>query len=152
MSSNKSSNINNEEENITCYVRCRPLNESEIELNANCISISKDKKSISIKNCDNAYNYDKIFPAETDQKTIFNEIGLPLVKKFLSGYNSTIFAYGQTGTGKTHTIIGPLESLFDDSNDNFGLIPNILNYLFNNKLYIYLIYYIIHNIQLIFFF
>ena len=124
---------NNDEENITCYVRCRPLNQRELELGANCIDISKDKKSITLKNYDNNYIYDKKFPAETDQKTIFNEIGLPLVKKFLSGYNSTIFAYGQTGTGKTHTIIGPLESLFDDNNDNFGLIPNILNFLFNNK-------------------
>ena len=126
-------NQNNDEENITCYVRCRPLNQRELELGANCIDISRDKKSITLKNYDNNYIYDKIFPAETDQKTIFNEIGLPLVKKFLSGYNSTIFAYGQTGTGKTHTIIGPLESLFDDNNDNFGLIPNILNFLFNNK-------------------
>ena len=56
-----------------------------------------------------------------------------MVKKFLSGYNSTIFAYGQTGTGKTHTIIGPLESLFDDKNENFGLIPNVLNFLFEQK-------------------
>ena len=131
MSSNQ--NQNNDEENITCYVRCRPLNQRELELGANCIDISRDKKSITLKNYDNNYTYDKIFPAETDQKTIFNEIGLPWVKKFLSGYNSTIFAYGQTGTGKTHTIIGPLESLFDDNNDNFGLIPNILNFLFNNK-------------------
>ena len=66
-------------------------------------------------------------------KVINTKIGLPLVKKFLSGYNSTIFAYGQTGTGKTHTIIGPLESLFDDKNENFGLIPNILNFLFEKK-------------------
>ena len=133
MSSTQNQNPNNDEENITCYVRCRPLNQRELELGANCIDISKDKKSITLKNYDNNYIYDKIFPAETDQKTIFDEIGLPLVKKFLSGYNSTIFAYGQTGTGKTHTIIGPLESLFDDNNDNFGLIPNILNFLFNNK-------------------
>ena len=126
-------NANNDEENITCYVRCRPLNSRELELNANCIEISKDKKSISLKNYDHNYTYDKIFPAETDQKTIFQEIGLPLVKKFLSGYNSTIFAYGQTGTGKTHTIIGPLESLFDDKNENFGLIPNILSFLFEQK-------------------
>ena len=124
---------NNDEENITCYVRCRPLNSRELELNANCIEISKDKKSITLKNNEHNYIYDKIFPAETDQKTIFNEIGLPLLKKFLSGYNSTIFAYGQTGTGKTHTIIGPLESLFDEHNENFGLIPNILNFLFEQK-------------------
>ena len=126
-------NNNSDEENITCYVRCRPLNSRELELNAKCIEISKDKRSILLKNYEHNYTYDKIFPAETDQKTIFQEIGLPLVKKFLSGYNSTIFAYGQTGTGKTHTIIGPLESLFDDKNENFGLIPNILNFLFEQK-------------------
>ena len=134
INTNTSNNTNNnEEENITCYIRCRPLNSREIELNANCIEISKDKKSINLKNYEHNYTYDKIFPAETDQKTIFQEIGLPLVKKFLSGYNSTIFAYGQTGTGKTHTIIGPLESLFDDKNENFGLIPNVLNFLFEQK-------------------
>ena len=133
MSTGQNQNSNNDEENITCYVRCRPLKQSELELGANCLDISKDQKSITLNNSDSVYTYDKIFPAETDQKTIFTEIGLPLVKKFLSGYNSTIFAYGQTGTGKTHTIIGPLESLFDDNNDNFGLIPNILNFLFNNK-------------------
>ena len=134
INTNTSNNTNNnEEENITCYIRCRPLNSREIELNASCIEISKDKKSINLKNYEHNYTYDKIFPAETDQKTIFQEIGLPLVKKFLSGYNSTIFAYGQTGTGKTHTIIGPLESLFDDKNENFGLIPNVLNFLFEQK-------------------
>ena len=101
-------NANNEEENITCYVLCRPLNFRELELNANCIEITKDKKTISLKNYDNKYTYDKIFPVETNQKTIFQEIGLPLVNKFLSGYNTTIFAYGQTGTGKNYTIIGLL--------------------------------------------
>ena len=131
---NENTNQNNDEENITCYVRCRPLNSRELELNANCIEISKDQKSIKLKNNNERnYTYDKIFSSETDQKTIFNEIGLPLVKKFLAGYNSTIFAYGQTGAGKTHTIIGPLESLFDDKNENFGLIPNILNFLFEKK-------------------
>ena len=130
---NVNNSTNNDEENIICYVRCRPLNARELELGANCIEIGKDKKSIKLKNYEHSYIYDKIFPAETDQNTIFNEIGLPLLKKFLSGYNSTIFAYGQTGTGKTHTIIGPLESLFDDKNENFGLIPNILNFLFDQK-------------------
>ena len=132
-SSQSNNNNSNDEENITCYIRCRPLNSRELEINANCIEISKDKTSITLKNNEHNYIYDKIFPAETDQETIFKEIGLPLLKKFLSGYNSTIFAYGQTGTGKTHTIIGPLESLFDDKNENFGLIPNILNFLFGQK-------------------
>jgi hypothetical protein len=64
---------------------------------------------------------------------MFNEIGLPAVKNFLSGYNSTIFVYGQTGSGKTHTMLGPIDVLYEKKNEFQGLIPNILNYLFNNK-------------------
>ena len=34
--------------------------------------------------------------------------GHPIVENFLAGYNSSIFAYGQTGAGKTYTMIGQL--------------------------------------------
>ena len=34
------------------------------------------------------------------------EVGIPIIENVLDGYNSTIFAYGQTGAGKTHTMIG----------------------------------------------
>jgi len=37
---------------------------------------------------------------------VFNQAALPIIESVLEGYNGTIFAYGQTGTGKTHTMAG----------------------------------------------
>jgi hypothetical protein len=53
---------------------------------------------------------------------------LPLIKNVLAGYDSTLFVYGQTGTGKTHTmgLIGKLENL------STGIIPDSLRYIFQH--------------------
>ena len=55
-----------------------------------------------------------------------------MLDSFLQGYNCTIFAYGQTGAGKTHTILGPLDTLYDNESESHGLVPRILNYLFDS--------------------
>lgn len=58
----------------------------------------------------------------------------------LEGFNGTIFAYGQTGTGKTHTMVGQYQPL---TNEGRGIIPRSLQYLFekmrteNNEKYQY---------------
>ena len=128
--SNKSSS---EVESIACYIRCKPLNSNEQKLLANSIEISNNSKSISLKNSDNhIYTFDNIFPESITQNDIFNDIGFPILKSFLSGYNSAIFCYGQTGSGKTYTMMGPIDCLFDVQSKKHGLIPNIINYLFNN--------------------
>ncbi len=49
----------------------------------------------------------------------------------LSGYNCTIFAYGQTGTGKTYTMSGDLTESMGMLSDNAGIIPRVLQALFN---------------------
>ena len=128
--SNKSSS---EVESIACYIRCKPLNLNEQKLLANSIEITNNSKSISLKNSDNhIYTFDNIFPESITQNDIFNDIGFPILKSFLSGYNSAIFCYGQTGSGKTYTMMGPIDCLFDIQSKKHGLIPNIINYLFNN--------------------
>jgi Cdc6-like AAA superfamily ATPase len=38
------------------------------------------------------------------QESVFEETALPILESVLEGYNGTIFAYGQTGTGKTFTM------------------------------------------------
>jgi kinesin family protein 11 len=48
----------------------------------------------------------------------------------LSGYNCTIFAYGQTGTGKTYTMSGDLTETMGMLSDNAGIIPRVLQALF----------------------
>jgi kinesin family protein 3/17 len=40
------------------------------------------------------------------QERVFKQAALPIIESVLEGYNGTIFAYGQTGTGKTHTMEG----------------------------------------------
>lgn len=49
----------------------------------------------------------------------------------LTGYNCTIFAYGQTGTGKTYTMSGDMSETFGILSDAAGIIPRVLHALFN---------------------
>ena len=47
-----------------------------------------------------------VFGQKSIQGNIFKQAALPIIESVLEGYNGTIFAYGQTGTGKTHTMEG----------------------------------------------
>jgi kinesin family protein 11 len=47
------------------------------------------------------YPFDKVFGPEADQTMVFHEVAEGMLDEVLAGYNCTIFAYGQTGTGKT---------------------------------------------------
>lgn len=51
----------------------------------------------------------------------------PIVDKVLEGYNGTILAYGQTGTGKTYTMVGNA-----DSPEARGIIPNSFAHIFGH--------------------
>ena len=53
------------------------------------------------------FNFDFVGHQQIDQQSIFNAIARPIADSCLQGYNGTIFAYGQTGAGKTFTIQGP---------------------------------------------
>lgn len=48
------------------------------------------------------YPFDHVFGPEADQTTIYHDVVAPMLGEVLSGYNCTLFAYGQTGTGKTY--------------------------------------------------
>lgn len=52
------------------------------------------------------YTFDRIFGPTAKQVDIYETIVKPLIPELLAGYNCTVFAYGQTGTGKTYTISG----------------------------------------------
>ncbi|KAG2485792.1 hypothetical protein HYH03_015503 [Edaphochlamys debaryana] len=55
------------------------------------------------------FEFDHVFPPNTDQASVFEEAVASLVRSCADGYNVCIFAYGQTGSGKTHTMQGPPE-------------------------------------------
>eukprot|EP00605_Chrysophyceae_sp_TOSAG23-4_P003023 GSChrysophyteH1.ASY1.ANO1.3328.1 assembled CDS len=50
--------------------------------------------------------FDYVFPPETLQNAVYERLAMPVVNDVLKGFNGTIFAYGQTGTGKTYTMAG----------------------------------------------
>ena len=52
------------------------------------------------------FTFDKIFDENIEQDVLFEKTARAIVGNVLEGYNGTIFAYGQTGTGKTHTMEG----------------------------------------------
>lgn len=71
------------------------------------------------------FTFDRVFDWNCTQTEVFNDTALPIIQSTLEGYNGTIFAYGQTGTGKTHTMEGK-----DEPEDLRGIIPNTFQRIF----------------------
>jgi kinesin family protein 18/19 len=55
---------------------------------------------------DQTFAFDRVFDDTTSQADIYESTAKPLLDNVLEGYNATVFAYGATGCGKTHTITG----------------------------------------------
>lgn len=78
------------------------------------------------------YPFDLVFGPEADQSLIYHEVVHPMLEQVLTGYNCTLFAYGQTGTGKTHTMQGDLvPTAMGNPSQNAGMIPRVLFRLFH---------------------
>ena len=78
------------------------------------------------------YNLDQVYGPSSDQTTFFQNAAENICDEFLKGYNCTIFAYGQTGAGKTYTMCGKVNS--DSLTPESGVIPRCLKKLFDNEL------------------
>ncbi|KAJ7086618.1 P-loop containing nucleoside triphosphate hydrolase protein [Mycena epipterygia] len=55
---------------------------------------------------DKRFMFDRVFNNEACQQDVYEATAQPLLQGLLNGYNATVFAYGATGCGKTHTISG----------------------------------------------
>uniref|UniRef100_A0A670K7A7 Kinesin heavy chain n=1 Tax=Podarcis muralis TaxID=64176 RepID=A0A670K7A7_PODMU len=73
------------------------------------------------------YVFDRVFPPNTTQDQVYHACAMQIVKDVLAGYNGTIFAYGQTSSGKTHTMEGKLHDP-----QLMGIIPRIAQDIFNH--------------------
>lgn len=71
----------------------------------------------------------QIFGPDTTQEQVYEACAPELIDSFLEGQNhALLFAYGQTGTGKTHTMFGPAESLASPTpHPDWGLLPRIID-------------------------
>ena len=89
------------------------------------------------KQVDRTYSFDQVFGAHAAQEDIYDDAVRPVVEEVLEGFNCTIFAYGQTGTGKTHTMEGyhdwddaSSDSFADSMPSNAGVIPRAMSHIF----------------------
>ena len=156
---NNNNNNNSYDDNLKVYIRVRPplMREKDSSLPFRSVaSVSEDKTTISlieylgfefdealkqkeiIDNPSNflphPYTFDHIFDMDSTQDDVYKISAVPAVESLISGFNSTIFAYGQTGTGKTYTMEG---FSYDYLSPKKGLIPraieNIFKYIENNS-------------------
>ncbi|KAJ8722764.1 hypothetical protein PYW07_003944 [Mythimna separata] len=116
------------EDSIRVVCRFRPLNDSEEKAGSKFIvkfPSGPDDNCISIGG--KVYLFDKVFKPNATQEKVYNEAAKSIVSDVLAGYNGTIFAYGQTSSGKTHTM----EGVIGDPGKQ-GIIPRIVNDIFNH--------------------
>ncbi|XP_051910137.1 kinesin-1 heavy chain-like isoform X2 [Hippocampus zosterae] len=112
---------------IKVVCRFRPLNKSEVARGDKYIPKFQGEDCVHIAG--KPYYFDRVFQSNTTQVQFYNAVAQKIVKDVLGGYNGTIFAYGQTSSGKTHTMEGKLHD-----GDMMGIIPRIVEDIFN---YIY---------------
>ncbi|KAI1100521.1 kinesin-domain-containing protein [Jackrogersella minutella] len=126
------------ETNIDVVVRCRGRNEREVRENSGVVVSTEGAKGklIELSMGPNAlsnktYNFDRVFSQAADQSMLYDDVVKPILEEMLGGYNCTIFAYGQTGTGKTYTMSGDMTDTLGILSDDAGIIPRVLHSLFN---------------------
>uniref|UniRef100_A0A7N6BY82 Kinesin-like protein n=1 Tax=Anabas testudineus TaxID=64144 RepID=A0A7N6BY82_ANATE len=111
--------------NIKVLCRFRPLNQSEIIRGD--LFLPKFQGDDTVVVGGKSYAFDRVFPTNTTQEQVYNTCAKQIVKDVLGGYNGTIFAYGQTSSGKTHTMEGKLHDPHQ-----MGIIPRIAEDIFNH--------------------
>jgi hypothetical protein len=121
------------EECVQVVVRCRPFNRKETEeKRENCVSMDLEGNAISLRNPEEEhlqpkpFTFDAVYDENTIQKNFYEESCSALVENVLEGFNGTIFAYGQTGCGKTWTMQGP-----PNPPELRGVIPNSFTHIFD---------------------
>lgn len=115
-------------------VRCRPMNQKEIaQGHQRIIEMNVKKGTIEINNpakkeeVPRMFTYDSVYDWNSKQIDLYDETFRQLVDSVLEGYNGTIFAYGQTGTGKTFTMEGVRSDPILR-----GVIPNSFEHIFTH--------------------
>ncbi|KAI9238471.1 MAG: P-loop containing nucleoside triphosphate hydrolase protein [Podila humilis] len=124
----------NKELNIQVVLRCRTRSEREQKENSPVVVTSQNREiqvpsTLGDRAPSKTYTFDRVF-MYADQESIYNDVVTPILDEVLMGYNCTIFAYGQTGTGKTYTMEGDLRDHYGECSPEAGIIPRTLYQLF----------------------
>ncbi|XP_021176689.2 kinesin-like protein KIF3B [Fundulus heteroclitus] len=120
-------------EAIRVVVRCRPFNRKEettrceniLEVDDKLGQITVRKPKAPPDEPMKVFTFDSVYGWNSKQRDIYDDAVRPLVESVLHGFNGTIFAYGQTGTGKTYTMQG-----MSKDPEHRGVIPNSFEHIF----------------------
>uniref|UniRef100_A0A8C6UT62 Kinesin-like protein n=1 Tax=Neogobius melanostomus TaxID=47308 RepID=A0A8C6UT62_9GOBI len=120
-------------EAVRVVVRCRPFSKKEELAHCeNILSVDDKLGQIAIRNPKappdepmKVFTFDAAYGWTSSQRDVYDDVVRPLVESVLHGFNGTIFAYGQTGTGKTYTMHG-----VSSDPDRRGVIPNSFQHIF----------------------
>ena len=122
-------------ETVKVVVRCRPLNQKEeAAAYENVVDMDVKLGQLALRNPRAApaellksFTFDAVYDARSKQSDLYDETVRPLIDSVLEGFNGTIFAYGQTGTGKTYTMQGQWQDP-----EKRGIIPNSFEHIFTH--------------------
>ena len=109
---------------IPVYVRVRPLSDAERDTGCSDAWYLEDASlhcTIDGKDASN-YRVNKVFRPSSTNASVFSGAAQEIVSHALQGYSGTVFAYGQTASGKTHTMMG--------GGGEPGLVQTALGYMY----------------------
>ena len=115
-------------ERVMVHCRVRPLNDEDLRNYGKDViidSVDQHRGTVSLKRefDRKCFTFDSVYDGSSSQKDIYSKVADPVVNSVMQGYNGTIFAYGQTGTGKTFTMIG-------GTGESKGVIPRSISQIF----------------------
>lgn len=135
---------NESEKSMFVAVRIRPLSDKEKEMKQTSCCEVIDGRVVAIKKAGNAaeylktqagclheYGFDAAFPEEATQYEVYEKTAKQFLQYAIDGINVTVFAYGATGAGKTHTLMGNARCDDAAAHAEAGIIPNSICDLFD---------------------
>ncbi|XP_031641022.1 kinesin-like protein Klp68D [Contarinia nasturtii] len=135
---------------VQVVVRCRPMSKKEQASGEykQVVDVYPSRGVVEIQHPSNTnrenrkmFTYDAVYDKSATQKSLYDEVVRPLVSSVLEGFNCCVFAYGQTGTGKTFTMEGirsknvrasAIDSIGENNKELEGIIPRAFEQIWSN--------------------
>ncbi|KAK3723818.1 hypothetical protein QZH41_019496, partial [Actinostola sp. cb2023] len=111
---------------IQVFVRVRPFGPQDVkcsQFGREAVQVGNAEMTqlnVSEGKTEKIFEFDQVIPPETGNEEVYKIIGKPLVEACLTGMNGILMAYGQTGAGKTYTLMA-----------SDGVTPSIVNTVFS---------------------
>ncbi|ETM42855.1 hypothetical protein L914_11553 [Phytophthora nicotianae] len=126
--------MSSKSESVRVCVRIRPLSTKEVQDGRTYIvhanpgqgEISLSNPEADAREPPKKFTFDAAIPPESSQQDVYAQAATDIVESVVNGFNGTIFAYGQTGAGKSHTMEG-----YSEPPEAKGIIPNSFSHIFD---------------------